>query len=53
MHIKEECKDERREDQPRLKPEEAAVLALLEKRLSRTLKDKLEQSVALENRAPH
>ena len=53
LHMKEECKDERREDQPRLKPEEAAVLALLEKRLSCTLKDKLEQSVALENSAQH
>jgi DNA topoisomerase-1 len=53
LHIEEDSKANRREDQARLKPEEAAVLALLEKRLSRTLKDKLEQSVALENRAPH
>ncbi len=53
LDIKEECKDEQGEDQRRLKPEEAGVLALLEKRLTRTLKDKLEQSVALENRAPH
>jgi DNA topoisomerase-1 len=46
LQIKGEPQDERPNDPPRLKPQEAAVLALLEKRLSRTLKDKLEESLA-------
>ena len=36
---------------PRLTPEEAAVLAFLEKRVSRTLKDKLEVSIAMQEGA--
>jgi hypothetical protein len=47
LQIKDEPQDERPNDPPRLKPQEAAVLALLAKRLSRTLKDKLEESLAL------
>jgi DNA topoisomerase I len=53
LQIKNESEGERQKDQVRLKPEEEAVLAFLEKRLSRTLKDKLEESVALANSAAH
>jgi len=38
LEIEDERQGERHKDQARLKPEEMAVLALLEKRLSRTLK---------------
>jgi DNA topoisomerase-1 len=53
LDIKDESEGERQKDQARLKPEEEAVLAFLEKRLSRTLKDKLEESVASANSAAH
>jgi len=39
--VKERVEAELREDLPGLKPEEAAVLTLLQQRLSTTLKDKL------------
>jgi DNA topoisomerase-1 len=47
LEIKEEVEEELREELPHLKPEEAAVLTLLEARLKRTLEDKLRDSVAL------
>jgi DNA topoisomerase I len=47
LEIKQEVEQELREELPSLKPEEAAVLSLLEARLKRTLKDKLEDSVKL------
>jgi DNA topoisomerase-1 len=47
LQVKATIEDELRNDLPKLSPEEAAVLALLEARLSRTLKDKLQDSVAL------
>jgi DNA topoisomerase-1 len=47
LQVKATIGDELRNDLPKLSPEEAAVLALLEARLSRTLKDKLQDSVAL------
>ncbi|HEX8663387.1 MAG TPA: DNA topoisomerase IB [Beijerinckiaceae bacterium] len=47
LEIKEEVEEELREELPHLKPEEAAVLTLLEARLKRTLTDKLRDSVAL------
>jgi DNA topoisomerase-1 len=47
IEIQEEVEEELREELPRLKPEEAAVLTLLEARLKRTLEDKLRDSVAL------
>jgi DNA topoisomerase-1 len=47
IEIKEEVEEELREELPRLKPEEATVLTLLEARLKRTLEDKLRDSVAL------
>lgn len=47
LQVKATIEDELRNDLPTLSPEEAAVLALLESRLSRTLKDKLQDSVAL------
>jgi len=46
LEVKEEVESELREDLGRLRPEEAAVLTLLEGRLSRTLEDKLRDSVA-------
>ena len=45
LEVKEEVEAELRDDLGGLKPEEAAVLTLLEGRLSRTLKDKLRDSV--------
>ena len=45
--VKASIDDELRNNLPKLTPEEAAVLALLEARLSRTLKDKLQDRVAL------
>jgi DNA topoisomerase I len=47
FQIKGEVEAELRENLPDLRPEEAAVLTFLEARLKRTLKDKLEDSVAL------
>lgn len=47
LEIKNEVEEELRGELSTLKPEEAAVLTLLEARLTRTLKDKLEDSVAL------
>ena len=47
LEIKQEVEQELRDELPSLKPEEAAVLSLLEARLKRTLKDKLEDSVKL------
>ena len=47
LQVKASIDDELRTDLPKLTPEEAAVLALLEARVSRTLKDKLQDSVAL------
>jgi DNA topoisomerase-1 len=53
LDIKHDSEGEPQKDQPRLKPEEQAVLAFLERRLSRTLKDKLEESVVSLNSAAH
>jgi DNA topoisomerase-1 len=47
LEIKERVKDELRDDLTQLKPEEAAVLSLLEGRLKRTLSDRLEESLAV------
>src|SRR5215207_699526 len=47
LEIKEEIESELRENLQDLRPEEAAVLTFLEVRLQRTLKDKLQDSVAL------
>jgi DNA topoisomerase I len=47
LDVKEEVEAELREDLSTLRPEEAAVLTLLEGRLKRTLEDKLHDSVAL------
>jgi DNA topoisomerase I len=46
LEIKREVEKELRDDLAALKPEEAAVLSLLEARLSRTLTDQLEDSLA-------
>jgi DNA topoisomerase I len=46
LDVKEKIEAELRDDLPGLKPEEAAVLTLLQARLSVTLKDKLTRSVA-------
>jgi DNA topoisomerase I len=46
LQVKQEVEDELREDIARLKPEEAAVLAMLEGRLKRTLEDSLKESLA-------
>jgi DNA topoisomerase-1 len=45
LEVKERVEAELREDLPGLKPEEAAVLTLLQRRVSTTLKDKLAASV--------
>jgi DNA topoisomerase I len=45
LQVKQQLETELRNDLATLKPEEAAVLTLLQARLSRTLKDKLRQSV--------
>jgi DNA topoisomerase I len=47
LDIKERVEEELREDLASLKPEEAAVLSLLEGRLKRTLSDQLEDSLAV------
>jgi DNA topoisomerase I len=46
LEVKEKVEAELRDDLATLKPEEAAVLTLLQSRLSTTLKDKLEASAA-------
>ena len=45
LQVKEELEGELRDDLARLTPEEAAVLALLDARLKRTLEDKLRDSI--------
>jgi DNA topoisomerase-1 len=45
IEVKDQVEAELRDDLAQLKPEEAAVLALLQRRLSTTLKDKLEASL--------
>jgi DNA topoisomerase I len=45
LEIKREAEEELREDLEKLRPEEAAVLAMLEARLKRTLEDSLKESV--------
>src|SRR5215212_8366555 len=45
LDIKRKVDTERGEDLHKLRPEEAAVLTLLEKRLSRTLEDQLKDSL--------
>src|SRR5436190_6847132 len=45
LAVKDKVEEELREDLATLRPEEAAVLALLQERLSLTLKDKLEASI--------
>jgi hypothetical protein len=47
QQVKPSIDDELRNDLPKLTPEDAEVLALLEARVSRSLKDKLQASVAL------
>jgi DNA topoisomerase-1 len=46
LQIKEKVEEELREELAELRPEEAAVLAMLEARLSRTLEDDLQDSLA-------
>jgi DNA topoisomerase-1 len=46
VEVKQRVEDELREDLAQLKPEEAAVLAMLEARLKRTLEDSLKESLA-------
>jgi DNA topoisomerase-1 len=50
LEIKERVEEELREDLASLRPEEAAVLSLLEARLKRTLTDALEDSLAAAKR---
>jgi len=52
LEVKNQVEAELREDLSSLKPEEAAVLGLLEARLNRTLTDTLEDSAALIDKAP-
>jgi DNA topoisomerase-1 len=52
LEVKDQVEAELREDLASLKPEEAAVLSLLEARLKRTLPDKLKDSGALLNQVP-
>jgi DNA topoisomerase-1 len=47
LEIKEQVEEELREELAEFKPEEVAVLTLLQERLNRTLEDKLRDSVAL------
>ncbi|MBJ6124060.1 DNA topoisomerase IB [Microvirga splendida] len=51
LEIKEEIETELREDLPSLKPEEAAVLTLLQERLSREVKKQEEEKPAKKRRA--
>ncbi|HVE54456.1 MAG TPA: DNA topoisomerase IB [Ramlibacter sp.] len=50
LEVKEKVEEELREDLATLKPEEAAVLAMLEARLKRTLESSLEESLAAAGR---
>jgi DNA topoisomerase I len=52
LEVKDRVEAELRDDLAALKPEEAAVLGLLEARLNRTLTDKLKDSVAALDKAP-
>jgi DNA topoisomerase I len=52
LEIKEEIETELREDLPSLKPEEAAVLTLLQERISREVKQEAEKKPARRKRAP-
>ncbi|NBJ09723.1 DNA topoisomerase IB [Microvirga arsenatis] len=52
LEIKEEIETELREDLPSLKPEEAAVLTLLQERLSREVKKQEEAKPAKRRRSP-
>ena len=47
LEIKRQVEQELRDEFPGLGPEEAAVLAFLQRRLRRTLKDKLSDSLAV------
>ncbi|HEX7891497.1 MAG TPA: DNA topoisomerase IB [Ramlibacter sp.] len=47
LEVKREAEREPKEDLARLKPEEAAVLAMLEKRLQRTLEGALQESLTM------
>src|SRR4051794_1765511 len=51
LEIKDQVEEELRENLARLKPEEAAVLALLEQRLQRTLEGSLKDSLAAVKKA--
>ena len=53
LEIKERVEEELREDLASLKPEEAAVLAMLESRLKRTLEGSLRESLQGVGRRPH
>ncbi|MBD2745652.1 DNA topoisomerase IB [Microvirga sp. BT688] len=52
LEVKEEIETELREDLPSLKPEEAAVLSLLQERLSREVKKQEEEKSAKKRRSP-
>jgi len=52
LEVKQEVEKELREDLGRLKPEEAAVLAMLEARLQRTLEGSLKESLAAVKKKP-
>jgi DNA topoisomerase-1 len=52
LEIKEEIETELREDLPSLKPEEAAVLTLLQERLSREVKKQEEKPAKKRRSAP-
>jgi DNA topoisomerase-1 len=52
LEVKQEVESELRDELGSLKPEEAAVLSLLEARLSRTLSDQLKESVAAARKKP-
>lgn len=51
LEIKDQVEEELREDLATLRPEEAAVLAMLESRLQRTLEDSLKDSLAAAGKA--
>jgi DNA topoisomerase I len=52
LEIKHQVEEELREDLSSLKPEEAAVLGLLEARLNRTLSDELKESLSEASKKP-
>jgi DNA topoisomerase I len=54
LEVKQEAEQELRDELPQLRPEEAAVLAMLQSRLQRTLADSLKESLAAvkQKRAP-